>query len=78
MRFDACFFFRRNKTTMFNNIPIVRGVDVRNVDCNMSQFGVWIRASDRTPATGVLVQDGTFKNVAEADVLRQRQRPQLD
>ena len=49
--------------------PIVRNVDVRNVECNKSQFGVWIRAYDRSPATGIHIENCTFKNVAEADVL---------
>jgi polygalacturonase len=50
-------------------IPIVRNVDVRNVECNKSQFGVWIRAYDRSPATGIHIENCAFKNVAEADVL---------
>jgi polygalacturonase len=50
-------------------IPIVRNVDVRDVECNKSQFGVWIRAYDRSPATGVHIENCIFNNVAEADVL---------
>jgi polygalacturonase len=49
--------------------PIVRNVDVRNVECNKSQFGVWIRAYDRSPATGIHIENCTFRDVAEADVL---------
>jgi polygalacturonase len=49
--------------------PVVRNVDVRNVESNKSQFGVWIRAYDRSPATAVRIENCTFKNVAEADVL---------
>lgn len=52
-----------------NFTPIVRNVDIRNVECNKSQFGVWIRAYDRSPATGVHIENCTFNNVAEADVL---------
>ncbi|MCX6132810.1 MAG: glycoside hydrolase family 28 protein [Ignavibacteriales bacterium] len=52
-----------------NFTPIVRNVDVRNVECSKSQFGVWIRAYDRSPATGIHIENCTFNNVAEADVL---------
>jgi polygalacturonase len=52
-----------------NFMPVVRTVDVRNVECNKSQFGVWIRAYDRSPATGVHIENCTFRNVAEANVL---------
>jgi polygalacturonase len=52
-----------------NFMPVVRTVDVRSVECNKSQFGVWIRAYDRSPATGVHIENCTFRNVAEANVL---------
>lgn len=50
-------------------IPVVRNVEVKNVDCSKSQFGIWIRAYERSPATGITLENCTFKNVAEADVL---------
>jgi len=49
--------------------PVVRNINVNNVECNKSQFGVWIRAYDRSPATNVIVENCTFTNVAEANVL---------
>ncbi|MCX6138718.1 MAG: glycoside hydrolase family 28 protein [Ignavibacteriales bacterium] len=49
--------------------PIVRNVKVENVQCNKSQFGVWIRAYDRSPATGIWLENCAFSNVAEPDVL---------
>jgi polygalacturonase len=49
--------------------PAVRNINVRNVECAKSRFGVWIRAYDRSPATNVAVQDCTFRNVTEANVL---------
>jgi polygalacturonase len=49
--------------------PTVRNIVMNNVECNKSQFGVWIRAYDRSPATGVSLRDCTFRNVSEANVL---------
>ena len=49
--------------------PIVRNVEMKNVESAKSQFGIWIRAYDRSPATGVHVENCMFKDVAEADVL---------
>lgn len=49
--------------------PILRNVEVQNVECGKSQFGIWIRAYENSPATGITVRDCTFKNVAEPDVL---------
>jgi polygalacturonase len=49
--------------------PIVRNINVRNVESNMSRFGVWIRAFSTSPASGVHIENCTFSNVAEADVL---------
>jgi polygalacturonase len=49
--------------------PVVRNVEVKNVECSKSQFGIWIRAYDRSPATGITLENCTFKNVEEPDVL---------
>jgi len=49
--------------------PVVRNIHVKNVECGKSQFGVWIKAYDRSPATNVTVEDCTFTNVAEPNVL---------
>jgi len=49
--------------------PIVRNVQMVNVECNKSQFALWIRAYDRSPATDVWVERCTFRNVAEPNVL---------
>jgi polygalacturonase len=49
--------------------PVVRNVNVQNVECNKSQFGVWIRAYDRSPATNVSLENCTFTDVTEANVL---------
>ena len=49
--------------------PVVRNVHLVNVECNKSQFALWIRAYDRSPATDVSVERCTFRNVAEPNVL---------
>ena len=52
-----------------NFTPIVRNVEIKNLECNKSRFGIWIRAYDRSPATRIYLENCTFKNVAEPDVL---------
>jgi polygalacturonase len=52
-----------------NFTPVVRNVEVKNVESNKSKYGIWIRAYDRSPATDVRIQNCTFNNVAEANVI---------
>jgi len=52
-----------------NFTPIVRNIEVKDVVCNKSQFGVWIRAYDRSPATKIHLENCTFNNVARPFVL---------
>ncbi len=49
--------------------PIVRNVEMKNVESGKSQFGIWIRAYDRSPATNISVDHCIFNNVAEPNVL---------
>lgn len=49
--------------------PVVRNVTVQDVVCRKSRFGIWIRAYDRSPATGISIRNCTFDNVAEPNVL---------
>jgi polygalacturonase len=52
-----------------NFTPTLQNVEVKNVECNKSQFGVWIRAYDHSPATNVHIENCTFNNVAEQNVI---------
>ena len=52
-----------------NFTPIVRNVEMKNVESGKSQFGIWIRAYDRSPATNISVEHCTFSDVAEPNVL---------
>jgi polygalacturonase len=49
--------------------PIVRNVEMKNVESDKSQFGIWIRAYDRSPAMNISVDHCVFKNVAEPNIL---------
>jgi polygalacturonase len=49
--------------------PIVRNVAMKNVESGKSQFGIWIRAFQRSPATGISLEHCVFKDVAEPNVL---------
>jgi len=49
--------------------PIVRNVEMKNVESGKSQFGIWIRAYDRSPATNISLDHCTFRDVAEPNVL---------
>jgi polygalacturonase len=61
------FFYEEGDNGPFT--PIVRNIEVTNVECDSSRFGLWIRAYDRSPATRVVLDHCTFKNVAEPNVL---------
>jgi polygalacturonase len=52
-----------------NFTPIVRNIEMENIECNKSQYAVWIRAYDRSPAADITIQNCTFKNVAESNVI---------
>jgi len=52
-----------------NFTPIVRNVQMKNVESGKSQFGIWIRAYDRSPATNISLDHCTFRDVAEPNVL---------
>jgi polygalacturonase len=52
-----------------NFTPIVRNVELNNIESNKSKFGVWIKAYDRSPATNVHVENCRFNNVAEPNVI---------
>jgi polygalacturonase len=52
-----------------NFTPIVRNVEMKNVECKKSKFAVWIRAYDRSPATNISLENCTFDAVAEPNVL---------
>ena len=49
--------------------PVLRNVEIQNVECSKSKFGLWIRAYETSPATGITIRNCTFNNVEEADVL---------
>jgi polygalacturonase len=52
-----------------NFTPIVRNVELKNIESNNSKYGIWIKAYERSPATNVNIVNCTFNGVAEADVL---------
>ena len=49
--------------------PLVQNVELKNIESNKSKFGIWIRAYDRSPATNVHLENCTFTNVAQPNVL---------
>ena len=49
--------------------PIVRNVELKNIESNKSKFGIWIKAYDRSPAINVRVENCIFNNVAESNVI---------
>jgi len=49
--------------------PHVRNVELKNIESNKSKFAIWIRGYERSPAVNVNVENCTFNNVAEANVL---------
>ncbi|MGA3287311.1 MAG: glycoside hydrolase family 28 protein [Bacteroidota bacterium] len=49
--------------------PLVQNVELKNIESDKSKFGIWVRAYDRSPATNVHIENCTFNNVAEPNVL---------
>jgi polygalacturonase len=49
--------------------PLVRNVELKNIESNKSKYGIWIKAYDRSPATNVHIENCTFNNVAEPNVI---------
>jgi polygalacturonase len=61
------FYYEEGDTGAFT--PVVRNIDVQDVTCNKSKFGIWIKAYERSPATNISVRNCTFENVEEPSVL---------
>jgi polygalacturonase len=49
--------------------PVVRDVDVRNVTSQKSRYALYLRGLPDAPIYGVHLEDCTFRNVAEGNVL---------
>jgi len=49
--------------------PLVRNVELKNIECNKSKYAVWIRSYVRSPAENVNIENCSFNNVDEANVL---------
>jgi polygalacturonase len=49
--------------------PRVKNIEVENIKCGKSQYGIWIRAYDRSPVTDIRIQNCTFNNVVESNVI---------
>ena len=49
--------------------PIVRNVELKNIESNKSKFAIWIRGYERSPVANVSIENCTFNNVTETNVL---------
>jgi polygalacturonase len=49
--------------------PRVRNVELKNIESNKSKYAIWIRSYERAPATNVTIENCTFQNVAESNIL---------
>ncbi len=61
------FYYEEGDSGAFT--PVVRNIDVQEVHCRKSKFGIWIKAYERSPATTITMNNCTFENVAEPSVL---------
>jgi polygalacturonase len=61
------FFYEEGDVGGFT--PVVRRVELKNVESSRSKYALWIRAYDRSPATDVHIEDCTFNNVSESNVI---------
>ena len=49
--------------------PIIRNIDIENIECNKSQFAMWIRVIRRSPVTDIPFRTCTFNNTAEPNII---------
>ncbi len=61
------FYYEEGDSGSFT--PIVRNIEVKNIESEKSKFGVWIRAYSRSPAENIHIESCTFNNVAEPNVI---------
>jgi polygalacturonase len=61
------FYYEEGDKGLFT--PLVRNVELKNIESNRSQYGLWINAYDRAPATNVSIENCSFHNVRKPSVL---------
>ena len=49
--------------------PLVRNVELKNIESNKSRYAIWIRSYERSPAVNITIENCIFNNVSEANVL---------
>lgn len=52
-----------------NFTPIIRNIKVDNVTCEKSQFGIWVKAYERSPLETLELKNCTFNNVKNENVI---------
>ena len=61
------FYYEEGEAGSFT--PVVRNVGVSNVKSSMSKYALYLRGFKRAPITGLRVEDCSFDNVAQPNVL---------
>ena len=49
--------------------PVVRNIELRNIESEKSKLGIWIKAYDRSPVSNVRIEHCTFNHVAQPNVI---------
>lgn len=62
------FMFYANETG--DNYPIVRNVQVKNVTSKKSKYGILIEADPDHPVEGIYLENCSFENVSEGNILK--------
>lgn len=62
------FMFYANETG--DNYPIVRNVQVKNVTSKKSKYGILIEADADHPVEGIYLEDCSFENVSDGNILK--------
>ena len=52
-----------------DHTPSVRNINLENVTCEKSDYGIWIKGYERSPITGVTLINCSFNNVEKGNVL---------
>jgi hypothetical protein len=62
------FMFYANETG--DNYPVVRNVQVKNVTSKKSKYGILIEADENHPVEGIYLEDCSFENVSDGNILK--------
>lgn len=69
------FFYEEGREGKY--LPVVKNVNIENVNCNKSKYVLWIKAFEESPVKGITIKNSNFKNVAEENIIENAEKPEV-